>query len=109
MSKIDVRLSAQLDADALERYERALQDAADVREAWVRDGRLLTVVLGNGCEAVAPLWRALQDAERHAARMARELRLPGRPGRKSLLEGQLPQATGLPMPPAAKLRRITPK
>jgi hypothetical protein len=103
MTKVDPQLSAQLDRDALERYERALQDAADVRVAWEMAGRMLTYEMPNGVLVVDPLWKTLQAAESHAARMARELRLPGRPGRKNLLEGQLLEQSGAPLPP----RRLT--
>jgi hypothetical protein len=100
-------LEAALDRDAVARYERALADAANAREVWEVEGRPLTVVYPNGAEGVAPLWKLLQAAEAHASRMARELRLPGRPGRKSFLEGGLhTEPPPLRPGPAAELRRI---
>jgi hypothetical protein len=106
VTKVDAQLSTQLDKDGLERYQRALQDASDLREAWETAGRPLTYVLPNEIVVADPLWKLLQAAESHAARMARELRLPGRPGRKNLLDGQLPQASGSPLPPPRKLRQV---
>jgi Phage terminase, small subunit len=108
LAKLNAKLSAELDQDALERYERALRDAVDVRAAWEASGQALTYELSNGALVLNPLWKALQDAERHAARMGRELRLPGRPGRKPLLEGMTPGAAvaPLPAPPSQRLRRV---
>lgn len=107
MTRTDPLLASRLEADAVARYERALADAANIREAWEAQGRVLTVTLPNGCEIASPLWKLLQAVEVHTAKMARELRGPARPGRKSFFEtSQSAPSPALGTSPATRLRQL---
>ena len=87
----------QVAGDSLQRYWRAVELVDNVLEAWVDGGKVLTVCYANGIEAEAPLLKLLRECERDAARLARDLRPPRRPGR---------QPTAVPKPRSARLRAV---
>jgi P27 family predicted phage terminase small subunit len=61
--------------DAIERYARACDDAAELRAAWELDGRPVYAVGSTDQLIVHPMVKGLRDAEAHAAKMAEPLGL----------------------------------
>jgi hypothetical protein len=73
----------QVEADAFARYCAAVELVDGVRDAWVAEGRPLTVEWPNGSVSEAPLLKLLRAAERDCERFARAIPKPERrPGRK---------------------------
>lgn len=74
-------MTIDVDQERQARYERAVERAEQVREAWEADGRPLTWQQNNGIVGEHPLLKLLRESEHDCERYAREVgkRKPGRP------------------------------
>ena len=93
-------------AESASRYAYAVDLADGAREAWLAQGRPLTVLWPNGIESPHPLLKVMRDAEHDAAKFAVALgidaRVRGRSGRRA--EAVIEPKIGTS--PAAKLRAV---
>jgi hypothetical protein len=86
---------------ALESYELAYSRVVQARNEWERAGRPFVVEHRNRMLGVAPIWRALREAERDAARALEVIRL-----RHSGPDPVARVRSSIGESPAQKLRRI---
>jgi hypothetical protein len=71
---LPVSEGASLRADAVKRYLEAQRRADLAREEWIAADRPFTVTHANHVQGLHPAYRALEQAEAHADKMARALR-----------------------------------